>query len=251
MLQLLSRPLRAIFVIVLVPLLSACGDSGGTSDTAVAARPVPGIPARKVQFSDDYTMGELSVRHNSFIGGWDKSWTPLGSAKGLVDVPADHILMLTGSKTSKNLEFYGSLPGDALHTLFLVSTRLEDDQIAHLTGLTGLKVLALQTPKVTPAALSQLKALTSLDTLALVGDSWTDEVIPSLKELSQVKRFQFLSTAVTSTAESELTSAVPGCRVMVVQSTPDPSSVMKAMQDTLGSSDPAEMAERVKAMQGN
>lgn len=144
-------------------------------------------PARFVRFPTSHSMGALFVRR-VFAEGDYAPWDALGNAQGIVAVPVGKELRLNVTpQASTDLSPLAALNPDDLQYLQLSSTRVNNAGLAHLSKLTGLRVLWLYDTPVSDAGLVHLRSLTGLRILNL------------------------RSTLVTSAGVDALQAALPQC----------------------------------------
>jgi len=91
----------------------------------------------------------------------------------------------------------------------------EDDDLDHLTGLSGLESLTISySPGVTDAGLVHLGKLTKLESLRLNGcTNVGDDGLKHLKKLSRLKRLIVSETSVTNEGVERLQRALPHCEI--------------------------------------
>jgi hypothetical protein len=145
------------------------------------------LPARFVRFPTSHSLGALFVRR--VFGEEDYApWESWGNAQGIVTVPLGKELRLNVTpQASTDLSPLAALNPDDLQYLQLSSTRVNNAGLAHLSKLTGLRVLWLYDTPVSDAGLAHLRALTGLRVLNL------------------------RSTLVTSAGVDALQAALPQC----------------------------------------
>jgi peroxiredoxin len=126
-------------ILLIIPVLLFIGSQVGTGQSA-EPNDLPG--ERTISFPRDYSMGELSVRD----WGSTKSgeWTVLGEGRGEVTVPAGKELRLKVSPDySKDFSPLADLGPSDLQELHMEEVQVGDAGLAHLRGLTSLKLLSL------------------------------------------------------------------------------------------------------------
>jgi hypothetical protein len=127
---------------------------------------MPALPQRLVCFPSTRSLGQLFVR------AWAPErytfWEQFGEACGSVLVPAGKELRLNVSPhASTDLSPLAGLCADDLQYLQLSGTRVGNADLAHLQGLTGLRVLWLYDTRVGDAGLIYLRGLRGLRVLNL------------------------------------------------------------------------------------
>jgi hypothetical protein len=139
-------------------------------------------PARLVQFPASHSMGALFVRR-IFADGDYAPWESWGNAQGVVAVPVGRELRLNVTpQASTDLSPLAVLGSDDLQYLQLSSTRVNNAGLAHLSKLTGLRVLWLYDTPVSDAGLVHLRGLTGLRVLNLRSTLVTSAGADALQE---------------------------------------------------------------------
>ncbi len=88
-----------------------------------------------------------------------------------------------------------------------------DVGLEHIKGLVKLKKLNLSGTQVTNAGLEHLKGLTQLQTLSLSHTKVTDAGLEHLKGLTQLQSLIFSGTQVTDAGKKKLQQALPNCKI--------------------------------------
>ncbi len=115
---------------------------GGQIEKVQSAEQNVTIGERTISFPTDVSMGELSVRDWGSTESGD--WTVLGEARGEVTVPAGKELRLkVPPDYSGDLSPLAALGPSDLQQLNLEEVRVGDAGLAHVKGLTSLKLLNL------------------------------------------------------------------------------------------------------------
>jgi len=140
--------------------------SRGMSSRARGQEAMNALPTRQVRFPATHSLGALWVRDRDSEGY--AFWEPLGDARGVVAVPGGKELRLNVTpQASTDLSPLAALQGDDLQYLQLSGTRVNNAGLAHLKGLTGLRVLWLYDTQVSDMGLVHLQGLTGLRVLNL------------------------------------------------------------------------------------
>ena len=100
-----------------------------------------------------------------------------------------------------------------IHTLDLKRTRISDDDLAALAGMTNLRILHLQRTKISDAAIPHLASLNNLESLNLYNTQVSDESLPALKRLTSLKKIYLWSTQVTSDGARDLAATLTSAEV--------------------------------------
>lgn len=113
------------------------------------------------------------------------SWQELGPAKGTVTVtPNRELLLVVYPEWKDDLSPLAKLDPNDLQSLHLRPATIDDDQLAHVAHLTGLKTLDLRDTNITAGCISQLRSLTNLKQLWLpepIAESARAELKPLLR----------------------------------------------------------------------
>lgn len=124
-----------LIILVLVVIGSQVEDVQSAEPNATAGE-------RTISFPTDISMGKLSVRD---LGSTEpEDWTDLGEARGDVTVPAGKELQLiVGPKYSGDISPLADLGPTDLQELHMKEVQVGDAGLAHLKGLTSLRLLNL------------------------------------------------------------------------------------------------------------
>lgn len=146
------------------------------------------MTTREIRFAADRSLGFVHVREGdypfSFHGRYAKKgdgpagldgnedWTLVGEAQGVVVVPADRSVMLEVlAESARDLSSLSTLAPDSINAIWLGNTWVDDEQLVHLSRLTGLQWLDIQNNgQITDNGIAQLRPLRSLRSLGL---HWT------------------------------------------------------------------------------
>jgi beta-lactamase regulating signal transducer with metallopeptidase domain/Leucine-rich repeat (LRR) protein len=178
--------------------------SGGHPADPQAAAESPGVTAtdnsegRTVRFPEDRSLGKLKMRDDGAYTHWDAGWEPLGEARGTVRVPEGKQLRLEiFYETAPDLSSLTDLEPDDLYHVMLWHTAARDDDLRHLTHLTGLQGLGLERAHITDNALKHLSAMTSLKHLDLSGTPIGDVGLASIKEITWLESLKLSDTRIS------------------------------------------------------
>ena len=100
-----------------------------------------------------------------------------------------------------------------LKVVFLNATAVTDAGLTHLSGLTNLRGLCLDDTAVTDAGLAQLAKLTKLRGLYLNGTAVTDAGLVHLRGLTKLQILSVERTKVTDKGINEFKAALPDCEI--------------------------------------
>lgn len=141
------------------------------------------LPARQVRFPTDRSLGMLWMRDREFSPEDYAFWESLGEVRGLVSVPADKELRLTiNPQAATDLSPLSQLRPDDIQYLQLSSTRVSNAQLAHLSKLSGLRVLWLYDTPVSDGGLAHLQSLGGLRVLNLRSTLVSTAAVDALQE---------------------------------------------------------------------
>jgi hypothetical protein len=147
---------------------------------------------RTVRFPKNRALGELFAETYPAVGRSLSQMKKLGRARGEVDVPAGHrlILYVEGDINEGGLKALATLAPQDLQSLRLGGCGLTDKSLIHLRNLTWLEHLDLSCNPVSGEALAHLEGMLLLERLELWGCDLTEEglanlpPLPSLRHLS-------------------------------------------------------------------
>lgn len=158
--------------------------------------------ARVVHFPKDRSMGTLHVLDPNLpdIENTPPKWELLCHATGDVTVPTGKALRLSPSKEAvEDLSPLSRLGADDIQALYCRNIEMADDQLQHISNLTGLKELNLWGTGILGTGLEHLAKLDSLERLWLgrthVGDN-------ELAHLLHLDSLQFLYLRSTPTTDA-------------------------------------------------
>ena len=128
---------KKVWLIILVLVVI-----GGQFEDVQSAEPNTTAGERTISFPTDVSIGNLSVRDWGSTEAGD--WTDLGEARGEVTVPAGKELQLkVGPDYSGDFSPLAGLRASDLQELHMENVQVGDEGLAHLKGLTTLKLLNL------------------------------------------------------------------------------------------------------------
>jgi hypothetical protein len=167
-------------------------------NSVLAVAPAP----RSLVFPDDHPIGRISIRPAGPMQVPDiREWEPIGLAQATVAIPAAHEVKLhVSTRGALDLSFLGALPVNALHTLDLNDTGVEDNQMQHVRRLTGLKSLQMQGNEITDRGIEDLRPLASLEVLKLSkfgsARNISDDALAAVAALPKLKQLDLRKTQV-------------------------------------------------------
>ncbi|NQT83537.1 hypothetical protein HQ563_10955 [bacterium] len=175
--------------------------------------------SRVVHFPRDRSLGKLKTKDTTTdqpVSALDfgraeyEGWDYLGQAKGDVTVPAGKRLGLWVDSTALNdlsgLRYLG--PND-LYILWLPGggergSRPDDRCMAHIGGLTGLKVLMLTNSDVSHLGLARVRGLKWLTKLYLKSERLNDAGLAHLSEMISLRILEVMSPQITDAGLTHL-----------------------------------------------
>uniref|UniRef100_A0A831UB27 J domain-containing protein n=1 Tax=Geobacter metallireducens TaxID=28232 RepID=A0A831UB27_GEOME len=192
---------------------------GRRSDHPAGAASAPQSPPadtlRIVRFPADRTLGTLFVRERN--SGSFLDWKRLGEAAGDVAVPAGKGLRLdVPEETIDSLPLLETLQADDLQACFLYG--IADDDLSHILRLTGIRELYLSGEGITGEGIVHLLELKNLERLYLYDTQVGDAGLACLKYLPRLRSLTISNAPVTDGGLDRLRLALPGCRVVILQS---------------------------------
>jgi hypothetical protein len=178
---------------------SGKGDGGAKADAKEAAPAEAQLP--KVAAADTGAIDK--IRQTGALA------MPLAQDTNLVEVD----LNLVGDKV-ENTQLALLTPIDQqLAVLNLARTKVTDDGLKSVEGLTNLRKLHLENTKITDEGLSHLKGLTNLEYLNLYNTQVTDAGLKNLEGLKSLKSLYLWQTKVTPEGVESLKKALPKCEI--------------------------------------
>lgn len=130
---------------------------------------------------------------------WWQGWEAVGQAKGNVRVPLNKAVRLDiGTEASEDISPLADLGPDDIQAIsFSWNRNIDDNDLQHLSGLTGLKYLGLGSTQIKGPGLLYLSGLKSLEALVLGRTEISDDNLKHLAGLKSLKRLDLSSTKVT------------------------------------------------------
>lgn len=187
---------------------------------------------RIIQFPEDRAVGYIHMsdedggipffhgrftREGELVGDTPVAgWHLLGEATGRVEVPTSGVILLEVlPEEARDLSWITALGADDVAAIWLGNTHVNDDQLRHLTHLTGIRwVNTENNGDVTDAGIAHLAPLQSIESL---GVHWTRINGNTLRLLSTMPHLAFLDiwgcAGVDAASVVELQRALPGCEV--------------------------------------
>jgi internalin A len=149
-----------------------------------------------IHFPPDRSMGMLYILDADRVdtSSYD-DWEPLCEAKGDVAVPAGKKLRLNLSKeAADDLSPLSTLRPDDLTMLYCFRVEIDDDQLRHVSHVTGLEEINLNGTNILGTGLKYFVKLKSLKGLSLNNTHVGDNELAYLSDLPSLKYINLLST---------------------------------------------------------
>jgi Leucine-rich repeat (LRR) protein len=152
-----------------------------------------------IHFPSDRSMGMLYILDvNKLDKSSDDGWEPLCEATGDVMVPAGEKVRLNLSKEAGNdLSPLSALQPDDLAIFFCQGVEIADDQLRHISHLTGLEKIDFQDTNILGTGLKYLYELKSLKKLWLSGTHIGDNELSCLLNFPVLKGLGLRDTPTT------------------------------------------------------
>jgi Leucine-rich repeat (LRR) protein len=154
--------------------------------------------SRVIRFPSDRSMGTLYVLDSNRVdtSRYD-SWELLCEASGKVQVPAGKVLKLYLSKEAgDDLSPLSALRPDDLITLYCFGVEIADEQLQHISHLTGLEEINLHSTNILGTGLKYLVKLKKLEGLSLNSTHVGDNELAYLSDLPSLKSLDLWGTPV-------------------------------------------------------
>ena len=156
---------------------------------------------RIIHFPKDRSMGLVHVGELRTLDPlWWQGWEAIGEAKGDVRVPINKAVRLDiSTEASEDISPLAALGPDDIQALSFNWNRcnIDDSDLQHLSGLTGLKHLGLSSTQIKGPGLVHLSGLKSLEALLLGRTEISDDSLKHVARLKSLKRLDLGSTKVT------------------------------------------------------
>jgi beta-lactamase regulating signal transducer with metallopeptidase domain/Leucine-rich repeat (LRR) protein len=190
------------------PNLAFAGYGGYANESPMQNKPQnkEETPERTLNFPDDRSLGELSVRDENFertiddfiYCSSDASWEPLCEARGAVKAPAGKVVRLRVTEHAvRDLSPLLKLGANDLYKLDMFFVPAEDQVMQHVAHLSGLKELDLEGSSIRDRGMAYIDRLKSLEYLRLPNNI-TDKCLPAVSKLPHLKGLYFKNTRVTN-----------------------------------------------------
>lgn len=141
------------------------------------------LPPRQIRFPADRSLGMLWMRDREFDPEDYAFWEQVGEARGVVIIPSDKELrLIVNPQAATDLSPLSQLRPDDIQYLQLSSTRVSNAQLAHVSKLSGLRVLWLYDTPISDAGLVHLQSLSGLRVLNLRSTLVSTAAVDALQE---------------------------------------------------------------------
>jgi hypothetical protein len=169
-----------------------------------------------LHFPAGRNLGLLWIRRR----GRNHGWEPIAEARGEVHVPAGPLLKLESDPWRRyDLVWVSALRSNVLDVVDLGQISVDDAEVAHLLGLTGLQALLLGQAALTDLGLSYVARLRHLSVLDLSGTQISDAGLVHLAALRSLEVLDLRGCAVTDAGLRHL-AAIPSLRLVVLTGCP-------------------------------
>jgi len=175
--------------------------SGSSTDQSAEATPIPEPQLPQVAPADAGAIEK--VRQTGALA------MPLAQNTNLLEVD----LNLVGDQIDDGKLAEVTPLASQLAVLNLARTKVTDEGLKSIEGLSNLRRLHLENTHVGDAGLSHLKNLTSLEYLNLYGTQVTDSGLSQLEGLKNLKALYLWQTKVTPAGVESLKKALPKCQI--------------------------------------
>jgi len=156
---------------------------------------------RVIHFPKERSMGLVHVGELRTLDPlWWQGWEAVGQAKGNVRVPLNKAVRLDiSTEASEDISPLAALGPDDTQAISFSWNRcnIDDNDLQHLSGLTGLKYLGLDSTQIKGPGLLHLSGLKSLEALRLGYTEISDDSLKHLAGLKSLKRLDLGGTKVT------------------------------------------------------
>ena len=156
---------------------------------------------RVIHFPKNRSMGLVHVGELRTLDPlWWQGWEAVGQARDNVRVPLDEAVRLDiSTEASEDISPLAALGPDDMQAISFSwnHCNIDDNDLQHLSGLTGLKYLGLGSTQIKGHGLLHLSGLKSLEALNLGYTEISDDSLKHLAGLKSLKRLHLSSTKVT------------------------------------------------------
>ncbi|UCC99590.1 MAG: redoxin domain-containing protein, partial [Phycisphaerales bacterium] len=171
---------------------------GGETSKPAESKHAPG-KSRILHFPGDRSMGMLFIldANKVDISSYEE-WTPLCEATGDVTAPAGKALRLDLSKDAgSDLSPLSALRSNDLAMLFCYGVEIDDEQLKHISHLTGLQELYMRDAGILGTGLKYLAKLKSLKRLRVDNTHVGDNELAHLSDLPGLESLNLWLTPTT------------------------------------------------------
>jgi peroxiredoxin/Leucine-rich repeat (LRR) protein len=156
---------------------------------------------RVIHFPKDRSMGLVHVGELRTLDPlWWQGWEAVGQAKGNVRFPLNKAVRLDiSTEASEDISPLATLGPDDIQAISFSWNRcdIDDNDLQHLSGLTGLKYLGFSSTQIKGPGLVHLSGLKSLEALCLGRTEISDDSLKHVARLKSLKMLDLSSTKVT------------------------------------------------------
>jgi peroxiredoxin/Leucine-rich repeat (LRR) protein len=163
---------------------------------------------RTLHFPADRSMGVVHVGELRALDPlWFTGWKTTGQAEGDVRVPINKAVMLDiTTEAAKDISPLAGLGPDDIQVISFryCGRNIYDSDLKNLSGLTGLKILGLDSMRINGSGLAHLSGLKSLEALVLARTDVSDDNLKHVAKLTSLKRLDLSGTKVTDAGLADL-----------------------------------------------
>lgn len=193
-----SKSSRVWVVAFLLTASPAAADSRAAasfiqSNTSPTACAIASAHERILEFPADRSMGTLKAQRPG-----DAEWTTLGQARGRYTVDQEwQLKLIVHHDAISDLSPLAGIAPDALVSVVLIGTEVDDGQLCHIGRLTGLRELDLTNTPVSDRGMACLGGLIHLASLRLFRTSVSGDGLVNLGRMTALRHLELGSTTVT------------------------------------------------------
>jgi len=202
--------------ITILIIIHLCSITLNTTDAAKAKD-------RVLHFPTDQSVGTVSVQDENlkreiktffyWVDGVNQKWESLADARGEVTIPVGKRVLLTVyPRAPQDLSWISNLKANEIYKLSIYGDyqggpKPDDRCMAHIAGLTGLKVLLLVNTNISDNGMKHVPSLQSLQRLT-IGGKMSDKTMNYISQLESLKGIYLKGTNITNAGLRHLAKAV-------------------------------------------
>jgi hypothetical protein len=168
-----------------------------------------------VDLPKDYYLGEIYLESKDDPDYWEE----YVSAKGNFSLPKGRKVQLELAKDmSVDLSFLSRFPKEALYSLDASQSKISDDDLVKLAGVSALRELDLSGTQIGAGGMNALKALPKLEKLWLDRTGIDETTLPVITGLTNLKKLSLTGTKLNPLALENLKKDLSACVVELEES---------------------------------